>query len=41
MWYGLAWTPERFLKLMIDEQRLIYEFEPIRHYGLYWSAPPK
>ena len=34
MWYGKQKTREEFLQAMIDERRLIYEFEPIREYGL-------
>ncbi len=33
MWYGRELTAEQFRQTMIDEQRLIYEFEPIRTYG--------
>jgi PPOX class probable F420-dependent enzyme len=33
MWSGSELTPEQFRQTMIDEQRLIYEFEPIRTYG--------
>ena len=33
MWYGRELTPEQFRQSMIDEQRLIYEFAPIRTYG--------
>jgi PPOX class probable F420-dependent enzyme len=33
MWYGRELTPEQFRQSMIDEQRLIYEFEPNRTYG--------
>jgi uncharacterized pyridoxamine 5'-phosphate oxidase family protein len=41
MWYGLEWTPEQFRKLMVDEKRVIYEFEPLRHYGLFGSNLPR
>ena len=34
MWYGKLKTREEFLQAMIDERRLIYEFEPVREYGL-------
>jgi PPOX class probable F420-dependent enzyme len=33
MWNARELTPEQFCQTMIDEQRLIYEFEPIRIYG--------
>ncbi len=34
MWYGKQKTREEFLRAMIDERRLIYEFDVIREYGL-------
>jgi hypothetical protein len=34
MWFGKPKTREEFLQAMIDERRLIYEFEVIREYGL-------
>ena len=34
MWNGVELTPERFRQAMLDEQRLIYQFEPVRTYGL-------
>jgi PPOX class probable F420-dependent enzyme len=34
MWYGKELPTREFLKVMQDEQRLIYEFEPTRTYGL-------
>lgn len=37
MWYGKLKTREEFLQAMIDERRLIYEFDVIREYGL--AAP--
>jgi len=34
-WSGNPSVPEdEFLRVMIDEQRVIYEFEPQRAYGL-------
>ena len=33
-WMGQERTPEEFLKVMVEEQRLIYEFDVIRAYGL-------
>jgi PPOX class probable F420-dependent enzyme len=32
-WYGSDKSEEEFLRSMIDEKRLIYEFEPLRIYG--------
>jgi hypothetical protein len=32
-WYGTDRTEAEFLKTMVSERRLIYEFEPIRVYG--------
>jgi PPOX class probable F420-dependent enzyme len=34
MWYGKPKTREEFLQAMIDERRLIYEFDVTREYGL-------
>jgi pyridoxamine 5'-phosphate oxidase-like protein len=34
MWYGKLKAREDFLRAMIDERRLIYEFDVIREYGL-------
>jgi hypothetical protein len=34
-WFGRQLTEEEFLETMVQEQRLIYEFEVLRHYGLY------
>lgn len=33
MWNGREMSVDQFRQTMIDEQRLIYEFEPIRAYG--------
>lgn len=38
-WYGKPTPIDEFKRLMVDEGRLIYEFEVLRHYGLY-GAPP-
>jgi hypothetical protein len=40
-WYGKPLTIDEFLQAMKDEQRLIYEFEPLRVYGLYGEAPSR
>jgi PPOX class probable F420-dependent enzyme len=32
-WFGGERTEEEFVRTMIDEHRLIYEFEPVRAYG--------
>jgi len=34
-WFGRTISQEEFLKMMVEEQRLIYEFEIIRSYGMY------
>jgi len=34
-WFGRTISQEEFLKTMVGEQRLIYEFEIIRSYGMY------
>ncbi|HEY1298240.1 MAG TPA: pyridoxamine 5'-phosphate oxidase family protein [Chloroflexota bacterium] len=34
MWQGVERTEDEFLRAMVDEQRLIYAFEPLRAYGL-------
>lgn len=33
-WFGQEYSEEDFLRLMADEQRLIYEFEVTRAYGM-------
>lgn len=35
LWEGEEKTREEFLQIMVDEQRLIYEFEVHRTYGMY------
>ena len=39
MWFGAERTIDEFLQIMVDEQRLIYEFEVERSYGMYGDAP--
>ena len=39
LWYGTERSVEHFLRIMVEERRLIYEFEPERIYGMY-GAPP-
>jgi PPOX class probable F420-dependent enzyme len=34
-WYGRALSHEEFRKVMVQEQRLIYEFDIVRAYGMY------
>ena len=34
MWFGKQLSREEFLRTMVEERRLIYEFEVIREYGL-------
>jgi PPOX class probable F420-dependent enzyme len=38
MWYGVLKTADEFLQAMRDEQRIIYEFEVVRAYGLYGDS---
>ena len=35
MWFGQEKTEEEFLQIMVEEQRLIYEFNVTRAYGVY------
>jgi len=35
MWFGQERTEDDFRKIMVDEQRLIYEFDIVRAYGMY------
>ncbi len=35
LWEGNEKRPDEFLEIMAEEQRLIYEFEIVRDYGLY------
>jgi len=41
MWYGQEKTREEFLRAMVEEQRLIYEFDVLRTYGLYGQRPAR
>jgi PPOX class probable F420-dependent enzyme len=34
LWYGVERTPEEFLATMVEERRVLYEFEVARAYGL-------
>jgi uncharacterized pyridoxamine 5'-phosphate oxidase family protein len=34
LWNGVERTPEEFLATMVEERRLLYEFEIVRGYGL-------
>jgi PPOX class probable F420-dependent enzyme len=34
IWQGVERSEEEFLRAMVDEQRLIYAFEPLHAYGL-------
>jgi hypothetical protein len=34
-WFGQTLSHEEFLKTMVEEQRLIYEFDIVRAYGMY------
>jgi hypothetical protein len=40
-WYGKQTAIDEFKKLMVDEGRIIYEFEPLRAYGLYAGVPTR
>jgi PPOX class probable F420-dependent enzyme len=33
-WFGREYEPEEFLQVLVDEQRIIYEFEVERAYGM-------
>jgi len=33
-WFGRELSPEEFLRVMVEERRLIYEFEILRGYGM-------
>ncbi len=35
MWDGVETAPDDFLRSMDEERRLIYQFNPVRVYGLY------
>ena len=34
-WFGQERTEEEFLQIMVDEQRLLYQFDVTRAYGMY------
>ena len=38
-WFGATRAIEEFRQIMVDEHRLIYEFEVTRTYGMYGEAP--
>jgi hypothetical protein len=40
-WYGSPKTEEEFLHIMVEEQRLIYEFDVLRSYGMYGEMPTR
>ena len=35
VWNGKEMTPDEFARIMVEERRLIYQFEIHRHYGLF------
>lgn len=37
-WFGVEKSIDEFLKVMVDEKRLIYEFEVQRSYGAYGAT---
>ena len=39
IWMGQEKTSEEFLQTMVQEQRLIYEFNIVRAYGMYGGLP--
>jgi PPOX class probable F420-dependent enzyme len=41
LWFGQPRTYDEFKRLMVEEQRLIYEFEIKRAYGLYEPLPQR
>jgi PPOX class probable F420-dependent enzyme len=41
MWYGQERTHDELMKIWTDEQRIIYEFEPVRSYGVGLRMPPR
>ena len=41
LWNGSEITIDAFLQAMVDERRLIYEFEVERFYGLYAEMPSR
>ncbi len=38
-WFGVNRTVDEFLQIMVEDHRLIYEFEVERAYGMYGDAP--
>ena len=40
-WFGANRTIDEFLKIMVDDHRLIYEFEVERAYGMYADTPSR
>ncbi len=40
-WYGKQTTIDEFKKLMVDEGRIIYEFDVQKFYGLYTGVPTR
>lgn len=38
-WFGGSLTHEEFLEAMVREQRLIYQFDVVRSYGMYGGMP--
>jgi PPOX class probable F420-dependent enzyme len=41
LWYGRELDRDEFVRAMVEEQRLIYEFEPERAYGMYQETPQR
>lgn len=40
-WYGKQTPLDEFKRLMVEEGRIIYEFEVIRSYGMYGAMPTR
>src|SRR5574341_782950 len=38
-WFGQMLTHEQFFDAMVQEQRIIYEFDIVRAYGMYGGVP--
>jgi PPOX class probable F420-dependent enzyme len=41
MWFGQERAHDELFQMWTDEQRVIYEFEPLRSYGIVLQMPPR
>ncbi len=41
VWMGQEKTHGEFLRIMVEERRLIYEFRIVREYGMYGAMPAR